>query len=190
MFNFDSRTQLHTEQGSSTNAPGVPSPFFPGILLSNKMTKTLGKQRSGFEKSDGWKEWSRNQTLETRLFLSLLFVPSESLAPLAASSKVGTKLLPCQPAAIWSGLKGQAARPEATYLGCFFFLPPSWVKSRAVLVDGGNPAPKKPGNGDFSVNTNMQWFQPWFLRWCEWIFSIHILDRRAPRSDPVLLKLR
>ena len=32
---------------------GVTSPFFPGILLSGKPPKTLGKWRSVFEKNDG-----------------------------------------------------------------------------------------------------------------------------------------
>ena len=32
---------------------GVTPPFFPGILLSRKPPKTLGKRRSVFEKNDG-----------------------------------------------------------------------------------------------------------------------------------------
>ena len=42
---------------------GVPSPFFPGILLSRKPPKTKGKLLV-FEKNDGWTEWTRNQPLE------------------------------------------------------------------------------------------------------------------------------
>ena len=42
--------------GASGVAPsilGVTSPFFPGIFLSTKPPKALGKQRSVFEKKDG-----------------------------------------------------------------------------------------------------------------------------------------
>ena len=42
---------------------GVPSPFFPGILLFRKPSQTQGKQPV-FEKNDG-REWKRNQPLET-----------------------------------------------------------------------------------------------------------------------------
>ena len=38
---------------------GVPSPFFPGILLFRKPSKTSGKQLV-FEKNDGGKEWGIN----------------------------------------------------------------------------------------------------------------------------------
>ena len=47
-----------------TNTLGVPSPFFAGILLFRKPSKSLGKLPV-FEKNDGLKEWTRNQTLET-----------------------------------------------------------------------------------------------------------------------------
>ena len=45
---------------------GVPSPFFPGILVATKPRKTTqnpGKQLV-FDKNDGGKEWKRNQALE------------------------------------------------------------------------------------------------------------------------------
>ena len=38
---------------------GVTFPFFPGILLLRKPSKTQGK-RPVFEKNDGWKEWGIN----------------------------------------------------------------------------------------------------------------------------------
>ena len=37
----------------------VPSPFFPGILLSRTPPETQGK-RMFFEKKVGWKEWGSN----------------------------------------------------------------------------------------------------------------------------------
>ena len=38
-----------------------------------------------------------------------------------------------------------------------------WRFNTGATVDGRNPAPSKtPRNDDPSVNTNAQWFQPWF----------------------------
>ena len=44
---------------------GVPSGFFPGILLSRKPPESQGKRRSVLEKKDGCEEWARNQPLES-----------------------------------------------------------------------------------------------------------------------------
>ena len=41
---------------------GVPSPFFPGILLSRKPPESQGKRRSVFEKNEGWKRMEKEST--------------------------------------------------------------------------------------------------------------------------------
>ena len=46
-------SQCYWAEGYLHTNLGVTSPFFPGILLSRKPPKTLGKWRLAFEKNDG-----------------------------------------------------------------------------------------------------------------------------------------
>ena len=45
------------DQTGSRMILGVPSPFFPGLPSFQETIKNPGKQRFGFQKNDGCKEW-------------------------------------------------------------------------------------------------------------------------------------
>ena len=111
--------------------------------------------------------------LHATCFIKLLVVEGKSLGKL--KSILNTR---CQNS-LYCNADGQPVRRGAHLdHSTWSFLvgsTPFWGASpRLLWMDEILHHPRNPGIDNSPVNTNKQWFQPWFLRWCEMdVASIH-----------------